>query len=100
MRTDHCVGPDAHVEFTVGNYGTTTSSEVEYFFVTDPVPATLKTLGRYEWPVDKKLAMMAESRHLMRKPRPLSYFAEKRSELQAKLGISSEQPARKSSSTE
>ena len=37
MEHDHMHNIDADVSFTVGNYGTTTTSRVEWLFVTDPV---------------------------------------------------------------
>jgi hypothetical protein len=37
MERDHTGEADADVKFVVGNYGTTTTSRIEWLFVTDPV---------------------------------------------------------------
>lgn len=36
MRLEHCEGPDAAQPFTTANYGVTTTSPVEFAFVTAP----------------------------------------------------------------
>ena len=52
MAKEHTTRKDAHLEFTVGNYGKTTTSEYEYWFVLDPSPEVLARLGLREWPKD------------------------------------------------
>lgn len=66
---EHTAKQDAKVEFTVGNYGTSTTSEYEYWFVVEPTPATLGKLGLREWPRDKKLYDDPDSRKLCRVPK-------------------------------
>lgn len=57
-----------------GNYGTTTRSEIEWFFCTEPTEQSLQALGIIEWPREEKLIAGCQS-HLCRKPLPLSTFS-------------------------
>lgn len=41
MSEEHSDRPDSDVSFTVGNYGTVTSSRIEFAFVVDPSETAL-----------------------------------------------------------
>jgi len=58
LRREHCEGPDKRVEFTAANYGTTTTSPLEYYFVADPERG-LELYGRDEYPREAKLLAAA-----------------------------------------
>ena len=85
MRRDHTAGPDATRPFTAHNYGTTTTSEAEWYFVVDPTQANLEKLELSEWPVDTKLRSDPKTQHKCRQPRPLSEFAANVREVTARL---------------
>ena len=50
---EHCEREDADAPFTARNYGTTTTSRIEWHFVTDPT-AGLKACGIEEWPKETR----------------------------------------------
>ena len=54
MAREHCASVDSVAQFTTGNYGVTTTSEREYWFVVDP-EGGLARLGLTSWPVEQKL---------------------------------------------
>ena len=83
MRKDHCNATDARIEFTTSNYGVTSTSEVEYWFVTDPTPERLARLGRSAWP--REALLVGEREHLCRKPRPLSDFLDTQRQINLRL---------------
>ena len=64
---EHGAAADSNVEFEVGNYGTRTTSQLEWWFVVEPTAARLRELGRSEWPADVKLRT-PENMHRCRKP--------------------------------
>ena len=51
MRTEHCGSADSKFEFTTGNYGITTTPEIEWHVVLDPASG-LKALKRTEYPTE------------------------------------------------
>ena len=53
MAAEHLNGPDADAEFTTGNYGVTTTSKIEWEYVTDE-SATPEKLGREAWPTESE----------------------------------------------
>lgn len=55
MRADHSDRSDSLEWFSVGNYGTTTTSEIEFLFVVEPTEASLETLGLERWPSETRL---------------------------------------------
>lgn len=57
------------------NYGTTTSSRIEWYFCQDPTDNRLAELGISSWPVEAKLIESNQS-HLCRRPLPLSSFTQ------------------------
>ena len=79
MRSEHCACADSRTLFTTGNYGISTTSEVEWCFVFEPSAATLAALGLEQWP--------AETRDLPhgRTPRPLADFEAERLALSSQL---------------
>jgi hypothetical protein len=77
MMKEHCNSKDSKTEFTPSNYGITTTSEIEWEFVTNPEKRTT-------WPVETK-----NNTH-PRKATPLAEFLDKLSEINerlAKLGL-------------
>ena len=68
MRKEHTESVDSRDEFAAGNYGTTTTSEIEWWFVVDPEHG-LRRLGRAGWPDESKLRASHPER--CRKPTPL-----------------------------
>ena len=72
MRHEHTGEADSRSEFTSPNYRVTTTSEVEWHFVTDPVGGLAAT-GREAWPIEQSMAESDDPavRRRMRKPRPL-----------------------------
>ena len=72
-----CCCQDSKTELRAANYGTTTTSQIEWWFVDDPERG-LKELGLDSWPVDEHLRSSPDEllRGRMRSPRPLSDFDE------------------------
>ena len=68
MRKEHTESADSREEFAAGNYGTATTSEIEYWFVVDPEHGLVR-LGRTAWPDESKLRASHPER--CRKPTPL-----------------------------
>ena len=60
LHREHCEGPDARLEFTAPNYGTLTSSPIEYYFVADPAGG-LARFGIDEYPRESRLLEAAPS---------------------------------------
>ena len=85
MKHDHVGQKDSKHEFTTGNYGVTTTSEIEYWFVVDPSAAKLAELNRQEWPIETKLVGDEATKKLCRKPRPMSGFDQARKKLMVHL---------------
>ena len=63
MTTEHIASSDSLDLFTTGNYGITTSPQVEWYFVTEPE-------RNESWPSEEKLRVSSPER--MRKPMPLA----------------------------
>lgn len=82
---EHTARKDSKIDFTVGNYGTTTQSQYEYWFVVEPTDPILAKLGLREWPRDKKLYDDAESRKLCRRPKHPREFVQTLGEINGKL---------------
>jgi ADP-ribose pyrophosphatase len=70
MEREHTGEVDSHDDFTTGNYGVTTTPEVEWLFVVDP-----KRDGM-TWPLEEKLRNAEPDR--MRKPMIFEKLEEKR----------------------
>lgn len=68
--------------FEVYNYGTVTTSRIEFYFVADASPARLTALGLKAWPVDTKLKAAGRP---TRQPLPLKAFRERRARVDARL---------------
>ena len=85
MKQEHGAAADSHVEFEVGNYGTRTTSQLEWWFVVEPTAARLDALGLSAWPTDVKLRENPAMRHRCRAPLPLGSFGAQRAELNEKL---------------
>lgn len=85
MKRDHIANADSRTDFTSTNYGITTTSETEFWFVVDPSDNTLEKIGRDGWPVEAKLMRTTETRKLCRKPIPLSEFSEVKRSINARL---------------
>jgi hypothetical protein len=92
MRAEHCQSDDSLTHFETGNYGVTSTSQVEWFFVYDP-EAGLNQLGKVLeelgcdkncYPVEKA---MDEETGRRRSPigEPLSLFLERMAEKNAYL---------------
>ena len=79
MKRDHCDSIDSQAEFHAGNYGTTTTSEIEYYFVVDPKGHP------HEFPADSLLHADESRRHLCREAKVLADFAEPLQRTNAKL---------------
>ena len=85
MKQEHGAAADSHVEFEVGNYGTRTTSQLEWWFVVEPTAARLDALGRSAWPSDVKLREDPTMRHRCRAPLPLGSFGAQRAALNERL---------------
>ena len=85
MKQEHGAAADSQVEFEVGNYGTRTTPQLEWWFVVDPSAARLEALGLSAWPTDVKLRKDPAMRHRCRAPLPLGSFDAQRAELNARL---------------
>lgn len=73
MEAEHCDSVDSKSPFVVDNYGTETTSHIEFMFVKAPENG-LQKLGLSVWPQEEKLKLNVKLRDLIRKPRPLSDF--------------------------
>ena len=67
MESEHTASADSLDEFTTGNYGVTTTPQIEYWFVVDPEREGLAKQFANPWPVEAKLAGEPQK---MRKPLP------------------------------
>ena len=83
MAREHTATADADTPFEAGNYGTVTSSKVEWTFVVDPSTGLTST-GREEWPVDTKLRG-GDRDGLCRRPKSMAEFSSEIAERNAKL---------------
>lgn len=84
MWSEHCNGADSQSEFTTGNYGVTTTPEIEWYFVLDP-GGGLKKLKLLSYPVETHDCEHRRAAQLM----PLKAFLpelEKKNELLKALG--------------
>ena len=68
VRREHCESADSHSSFEAVNYGTATTSAIEYTFVTRP-EGGLRKLNLEAWPQETKLDTTRR-----RQPTPLSSF--------------------------
>jgi hypothetical protein len=57
MAAEHTQQPDKHREFTAGNFGTTTTSAIEWAFVAEP-----ESRPHGEWPFEVKVAELERRR--------------------------------------
>lgn len=88
MTHEHTRSADSQVIFKTSNYGVSTTSEIEWYFVNDPEDG-LSTLGIKSWPAE-----MVEQCQ-MRKPMRLSSFEAKRSQIDTALEAIDQFPMRK-----
>ena len=54
MASEHCRAADADIIFEAPNYGTRTTSRIEWHFVTMPTAAGLDACGISEWPAERR----------------------------------------------
>lgn len=73
MEAEHTMEADSDVFFLSEYHMTSTTSHIEWAFVTDPVDG-LRTLGLACWPVDEKLRRDRRRERECRQPTPLSRF--------------------------
>ena len=87
MRQEHGAAADSHVAFEVGNYGTRTTTHLEWWFVVEPTAERLAALGRSAWPADVKLRDSddPQMRRRCRAPQPLDAFDAPRAARNARL---------------
>ena len=83
MRAEYCSCADADDEYYAPNYGTTTTSRIEWHFVTNPTAAGLKACGIEEWP--KETRNMGDAGAKPRVAKPLEAFEPERQSLNAQL---------------
>ena len=83
MEAEHTKKADAKLKFVTGNYGVTTSSEIEWWFVIDTTRERLARLRLEQWPAegDNKLP---ELRH-RRRPVPLAKVEKERDRVNERL---------------
>ena len=79
---EHTSSPDSRLSFTTANYGVTTTSQMEYLFVTSPVQG-LEVLGLEAWPAESKV----HDEQCRRQPKELGSFEAQRKEHMAKLQL-------------
>ena len=84
MEAEHTKKDDSRDEFTTGNYGVSTTPEIEWWFVADPEREGLS------WPEEAKLRDAAPDK--MRKPLPLDELRVKLEPENAKLREMGEPP--------
>lgn len=60
MQREHCASADSKEYFTSANYGVTTTSQVEWFFVVDP-QVGLGRCGLRSWPSEQTLLEAADA---------------------------------------
>ena len=88
MYAEHSERPDSQEWFSVGNYGTTTTSEIEYAFIVDPTQGTLSKLGLEDegWPRESRLEEAGrEFASRMRVPTPLEAFEKQRADFHRRV---------------
>ena len=93
MEREHRERLDSDIVFTTGNYGISTTSEVEFLFVTDPSDDALASVLRPEqslsssrfgtWPEETQIDQASHRR----RPRPLGDFEETRLAKSAQLKV-------------
>jgi len=84
MRAEHCEAIDSNVEFEVGNYGTITTSRIEWCFVASPEMGP-EQVDLYEWPGTER------EREHVRDAKGYDEFMAKRDEVNAGLTAVGEQ---------
>jgi hypothetical protein len=92
MGREHCEQPDSREPFEVTNYGTTTTSELEWWFVADGTDACLPRLGISEWPMEQKLVKTKALRGQCRIAKPPVAFEGQRREINEKLDALDQRP--------
>ena len=83
MEAEHTKKADAKLKFVTGNYGVTTSSEIEWWFVIDPTRERLARLRLEQWPAEGD-SKLPERRH-RRRPVPLAKVEEERDRVNERL---------------
>lgn len=82
IESEHCERSDSDRYFEVYNYGTVTTSRVEFFFVVEPTEQRLAELNLKEWPPEIKLQAAGRP---CRKPMALRAFRKARARIDADL---------------
>lgn len=81
MTAEHCESADSHTRFEAANYGTVTTSCIEYHFVKAPTDTTLRTLQLDTWPAETRIPYEEHRRQ----PRPLASFRPELRKINARL---------------
>lgn len=84
MEEEHTHSADSADEFITSNYGVTTTSQIEWWYVVDP-RGGLRRLGISEWPAEHDSKIEAEKRRGSAHAEPLEKFEAGRSEVNASL---------------
>jgi hypothetical protein len=69
MEREHCDSTDSQFAFSTSNYGMTTTSEIEWWFVADPERGLRRLRLTDGWPQEEKLK--TRNPQHMRRPLPL-----------------------------
>ena len=104
VRREHCERLDSRVRFSSSDYGVTTTSEIEYWFVVSPEKG-LSHIGLGAWPAeasgpDPAVIALASNSHgheksFRRRPRPLREFDAKVKDVNARLAEVHSPPLRR-----
>ena len=78
VYSEHCGRPDSKVQFTTGSLSVTTTSEMEWDFVTEPDKPI-------QWPIEERLKQDPNAATLMRKPLATESLHASMQQLNAKL---------------
>lgn len=73
MQREHCEGEDSDEWFSAPNYGTLTTSRIEWHFVVSPEEGP-EQVGIESWPVEAKEKLPRKSKALRRKAKALKDF--------------------------
>lgn len=87
MRAEHCERPDSRERFSSPEYGISTTSETEYWFVTNPERG-LTHLGLSAWPAEAASVATGSDPNSVphsRRPQPLRDFDVRWKQVNAKL---------------
>ena len=79
MEAEHCKRRDSRELFVTANYGISTTSELEYWYVVDPTrgETVLNGLGLERWPTEAHSASGAKRRRGIKRTQTLASFGRK-----------------------